>query len=137
MRRLRQIWLLLAVLALVATACGGDAEETTTTAPPATTAAPSSDDTTATTAASDDMASDDMASDDTTTTTAAAPAPMEREELIVAIGQDLPVLDGRLPGGSAASFSALRHITQPLVFFTADGSKMEGILAESWERTAI
>ncbi|MCY4369446.1 MAG: hypothetical protein OXF41_08490, partial [bacterium] len=131
MRRLRQLWLLPAVLALVATACGGDAEEATTTAAPATTAAPSSDDTTATTAA----ASDDMASDDTTATTAAAPGPIERDELVVAIGQDLPVLDGRLPGGSAASFSALRHITQPLVFFKADGSEMEGILAESWERT--
>jgi len=130
-RRLRQLWLLPAVLALVATACGGDAEEATTTAAPATTAAPSSDDTTATTAA----ASDDMASDDTTATTAAAPGPIERDELVVAIGQDLPVLDGRLPGGSAASFSALRHITQPLVFFKADGSEMEGILAESWERT--
>ena len=142
MRRLRQLWLLLAVLALVATACGDDAEEATTTAAPATTAAPtttaapSSDDTTATTAAaSDDMASDDMASDDTTATTAAPPPAMEREELVVAIGQDLPVLDGRLPGGSAASFSALRHITQPLVFFKADGSVLEGILAESWERT--
>ena len=56
------------------------------------------------------------------------------EELVVAIAQDLPILDGRLPGGSAASFSALRHITEPLVFFSADGSTLEGILAESWEQ---
>jgi peptide/nickel transport system substrate-binding protein len=55
------------------------------------------------------------------------------DTFIVGIGQDLPILDGRLPGGSAASFSALRHIMEPLVFFDAQGN-MQGVLAESWEQ---
>lgn len=55
-------------------------------------------------------------------------------ELVVAIGQDIPNLDIRLPGGSAASHSALRHITEPLVFFDAAGQELQGILAESWEQ---
>jgi peptide/nickel transport system substrate-binding protein len=105
-------------LALAATACGSDdvddaAPAATTDAPAATTAAPAA------------------------TTAAPAPAvaaPVGGEDLVVAIAQDLPILDGRLPGGSAASFSALRHITQPLVFFSADGQVLEGVLAESWEQ---
>jgi peptide/nickel transport system substrate-binding protein len=52
---------------------------------------------------------------------------------VVGIGQDLPALDGRLPGGNAASFSALRHVVEPLVFFSAAG-ELEPKLAESWER---
>ena len=120
MRKLKRLGVLLAVLALVAAACGDDAE--TTDAP--TTAAPTTSGSTATTSGSTA----------TTSGPATTVAMADREELVVAIAQDLPILDGRLPGGSAASFSALRHIMEPLVFFTADGSTLEGILAESWER---
>jgi peptide/nickel transport system substrate-binding protein len=56
------------------------------------------------------------------------------EPLVVAIGQDIPHLDIRLPGGAAATHSALRHITEPLVFFDAEGQELQGVLAESWEQ---
>jgi len=52
---------------------------------------------------------------------------------VVGIGQDIPSLDGRLPGGNAASFSALRHIVEPLVFFDPAGEFVPK-LAESWEQ---
>lgn len=70
-----------------------------------------------------------------TTPAETTPAEPAGEDLsfVVGIGQDLPILDGRLPGGNAAAFSALRHITDPLVFFTADG-ELVPMLAESWER---
>lgn len=54
-------------------------------------------------------------------------------ELVFGIAQDIPILDGRLPGGSAASFSALRHINEPLVFFDPSGETIP-VLAESWEQ---
>jgi peptide/nickel transport system substrate-binding protein len=103
-----------ASLALFAAACGGDDGEDSsdTTAASTTTAAA-----TTTTAAA-------------TTTTAAMPADLD---FVVGIGQDLPNLDGRLPGGSAAAFSALRHITEPLVFFDAVGEYVPK-LATEWER---
>lgn len=102
-----------ASLAVFAAACGGsgdDAASDTTAA--ATTVA------SATTAAA------------ATTTVPAGPADID---FVVGIGQDLPNLDGRLPGGSAAAFSALRHITEPLVFFDAVGEYVPK-LATEWER---
>ena len=113
---------LLVALAFIATACGDD--DASTTSAPAVTAAP-------VTAAPVTAAPATAAP---ATAAPAAPAAPAGQDLVVAIAQDLPVLDGRLPGGSAASFSALRHITQPLVFFSADGQTLEGILAESWEQ---
>ena len=121
MKTRRRIGLLLAVIALIAAACGGsDTSDTTTTTGP-------SDSTETTTTTSGGT--------DTTAGSETTVAPADRVELIVGIAQDLPILDGRLPGGSAASFSALRHINEPLVFFSADGSSIDGVLAESWERT--
>lgn len=55
------------------------------------------------------------------------------QELVIAIGQDIPNMDIRLPGSSAAGHSAMRHITEPLVFFDAEGQNLEGVLATSWE----
>lgn len=54
--------------------------------------------------------------------------------LIVAIGQDIPHMDIRLPGSTAAGHSAMRHITEPLVFFDAEGQELQGVLATSWEQ---
>lgn len=56
------------------------------------------------------------------------------QAFVVGIGQDIPNLDGRLPGGNAASFSALRHVVEPLVFFDPVGEFVP-VLAESWEQT--
>ena len=56
------------------------------------------------------------------------------QELVVAIGQDIPSLDSRLPGGSAASTSVVRHITEPLVRYSATADEILPVLAESWEQ---
>lgn len=45
-------------------------------------------------------------------------------------------MDIRLPGSSAAGHSAMRHITQPLVFFDPEGKELQGVLATSWEQIA-
>lgn len=121
MRKLKRLGIVLVALVVITAACNDDDGTTTTTAGEAT---PTTSSATPTTAG---------ATPTTAAATTTAPAP-SAEELVVAIAQDLPILDGRLPGGSAASFSALRHITEPLVFFSADGSELEGILAESWEQ---
>ncbi len=108
MLKLKRLGVILIALAVVAAACGDD-DDTSDPPAPTPTDAPAPTPT-----------------DAPAPTPTDAPEPMG-EELVVAIAQDLPVLDGRLPGGSAASFSALRHITEPLVFFSADGSTLEGM----------
>ena len=140
-RRLHRLVVLMAVVALLAAACGSDdADETTTTAAmadePTTTAAMAEE--TTTTAA---MADETTMAEETTTTaammeeTTTTAAMMEEEvELVVAIGQDITVRDQRLPGNSAAAFSANRHITESLTFFSADGSELMPVLATSWDQ---
>jgi peptide/nickel transport system substrate-binding protein len=54
------------------------------------------------------------------------------DELVVAIAQDIGALDIRKEG-SAASFSLLRHIYEPLVWFD-DSMQLYPLLAESWEQ---
>ncbi len=72
---------------------------------------------------------------DTTTTAPETTEPSASEErLIVAIGQDIPSLDARLPGGSSASLSVVRHMTEPLVKFDATTPDLIPVLAESWEQ---
>ena len=125
MRRLRlrsPLFVLALVLALFAAACtsdDGDSADTTQASEP-----------TETTEA--DTGGDDGGTD-TTEASTEDPSP-EDPVLIVANGQDIPNMDIRLPGGSAASHSAMRHITEPLVFFDNTGQVLEGILAESWEQ---
>ncbi|NJN97443.1 MAG: hypothetical protein HC875_26850 [Anaerolineales bacterium] len=63
---------------------------------------------------------------------AAAQAASSDQELVVAIAQDIGALDIRKEG-SAASFSLLRHIYEPLVWFD-DGMQLYPLLAESWEQ---
>ncbi|MDE0643491.1 MAG: ABC transporter substrate-binding protein [bacterium] len=148
-RRLRSVIALVAVLALVAAACGEDDP-----APTPTTEAMMEEETTTTTEA--------MMEEETTTTTEAMMEEDEHEhededehahededehahedehedehedvELVVAIGQDITVRDQRLPGNSAAAFSANRHITESLTFFNANGSELMPVLATSWEQ---
>jgi peptide/nickel transport system substrate-binding protein len=111
-RRTLPFFALFAVLAMVAASCtgGGTGGETTTTT---------------TTAAAE------------TTTTAATETtepPAADQELVVAIAQDVTVLDQRLPGNSAAAYSANRHITEALAFFDATGETLEPVLATEWEQ---
>lgn len=54
------------------------------------------------------------------------------DELTIAIAQDIGALDIRKEG-SAASFSLLRHIYEPLVWFD-DSMQLYPNLAESWEQ---
>jgi peptide/nickel transport system substrate-binding protein len=63
---------------------------------------------------------------------AAAQAASSDQELVIAIAQDIGALDIRKEG-SAASFSLLRHIYEPLVWFD-DGMQLYPLLAESWEQ---
>ncbi|MFN8475333.1 MAG: ABC transporter substrate-binding protein [Anaerolineae bacterium] len=66
-------------------------------------------------------------------TAAAAPAAKASgKELAIAISEDIGALDIRKEG-SAASFSLLRHIYEPLVWFD-DNMKLYPVLAESWEQ---
>ncbi len=66
------------------------------------------------------------------TTAPAAAAKSSASELTIAIAQDIGALDIRKEG-SAASFSLLRHIYEPLVWFD-DSMKLYPVLAESWEQ---
>lgn len=100
-----------AVLALVLAACNGQGETTNV----------------------EESAQPSETSPDGSEPAATTPSAGGGDELIFGIAQDIPILDGRLPGGSAASFSALRHIMDPLVFFDPDGELIPA-LAESWEQ---
>lgn len=53
-------------------------------------------------------------------------------ELVIGIAQDIGALDIRKEG-SAASFSLLRHIYEPMVWFN-DNMQLYPLLAESWEQ---
>lgn len=113
----------LGALALVAAACGGAGEEPE--------AAPESEQATeATDEAEATEATDQEASPEGEETGAAASS---GDGLTIGLAQDFPILDIRREGGSAASFTMLRHITEPLVFFSADG-EMRPVLAEEWEQ---
>jgi peptide/nickel transport system substrate-binding protein len=63
---------------------------------------------------------------------AAAQAASSDQEITIGIAQDIGALDIRKEG-SAASFSLLRHIYEPLVWFD-DSMKLYPLLAESWEQ---
>lgn len=102
---LRRTMVAIAALSLAATACGGGAEEPAAAPAPAPAPAPEAEET----------------------------GPIEVDEFVVGIAQDIAVLDARLPGNPAAGFSAIRHITEPLVFFNATGEFVP-VLAESWEK---
>lgn len=56
----------------------------------------------------------------------------ESQELVIGIAQDIGALDIRKEG-SAASFSLLRHIYEPLVWFD-DNMQLYPLLAESWQQ---
>ncbi len=145
-RRLYKLVALTAILALIAVACGSDdAEEVTTTAATVeqvTTTEAMAEETATTEAMAEETATTEAMAEETTATTeamaeetATTEAMMEEDvELVVAIGQDIAVRDQRLPGNSAAAFSANRHITESLTFFNADGSELMPVLATSWDQ---
>jgi peptide/nickel transport system substrate-binding protein len=136
--RSRQLAAVMVAASMVIAACGddddGDSDDAAqdTAAPTATEPAdtePADTEPADTEAPDEDTATTEPAAEDTTPSEPAG----DPVEFVVGIGQDLPILDGRLPGGSAASFSALRHIAEPLVFFSPEGEFVPK-LAESWER---
>ena len=103
---------LLAVMALVATACAGSTGDTTTTAAPDTTA-----DSTTTTAAS-------------TTSTAAEQS--VQTDVVIGLQLEPPTLDLTSNPAAAIPQVLLYNVYETLVKLEADGS-ITGLLAESWE----
>lgn len=125
MRTKLALGVLFVVLAMVAAACGGgDATTTTTEAPTDTTTGGDAGDTTTTEAPTETTEGSESTEGEGGGDT----------ELVVGIAQDVTVRDQRLPGNSAAAFSANRHITEALTFFDATGNTLEPVLATEWEQ---